>query len=129
MARKTVDIDIVREIALALPDVKDASTDRGPAFKLRGRLLTCAAIHSSAEEGSLMVRVDPNLRAELLASEPDAYYLTPHYEDYAVVLVRLARVSRAALTKLLQSAVLLVDSEAPKRRTRAAKRATAKRPG
>jgi hypothetical protein len=48
MTRKA-DFALVREIALALPDVKDATTPRGFALKLRGKLLACEAIHRSAE--------------------------------------------------------------------------------
>jgi hypothetical protein len=47
----------LREIALQFPDVADGTTERGVAFTAHGRLLTCAAIHSSAEPGSLMVRI------------------------------------------------------------------------
>ena len=101
MAGKRMDFTTVREVAMTLPDVEDATTARGPAFKARGKLLTRAAIHSSAEEGSLAVRVDTQLRAELLAAEPEVYYVTPHYEPYPMVLVRLARIRRPALRKLL----------------------------
>ena len=115
MPRKSVDIDTVREIALALPDVVEATSWGATGFKIGGRLMACQAIHSSAEEGSLMVRVDFPLRAELLASEPDVYYVTPHYEPYAAVVVRLARVKRAALKKLLSTSWVFVSSSAPKK--------------
>ncbi|HZF29999.1 MAG TPA: MmcQ/YjbR family DNA-binding protein [Gammaproteobacteria bacterium] len=118
MPAKRMDFAAVREIALALPDVADATTGRGPAFKARGKLLTCAAIHSSAEEGSLAVRIDPQLRAELLTAEPDVYYVTSHYEPYPMVLVRLARIRRAALRKLLETAWVFVTAKPSKRRPR-----------
>jgi hypothetical protein len=125
MPRKQVDFDTVREIAMALPDVEETSSDRGPAFKVRGKLLTWPAINASAEQGSLAVRIDSNLRAELLAAEPDVFYLTPHYEGYPVVLVRLARISRESLRKLLGTACLFVSS-GPKRRARAKKKTARK---
>ena len=40
-------------------------------------------------------------RDELIAESPDTYYLTDHYVDYPVVLVRLPRVDRDALRDLL----------------------------
>jgi hypothetical protein len=60
-----------------------------------------------------MVRIDTNLRDELLASEPNVYYLTPHYETYPTVLVRLERTNRDALKKLLGTSWLFVTSDAP----------------
>jgi hypothetical protein len=118
MPRNTSDFATAREIALALPDVEDASTPRGVAFKVRGKLLACTAIHSSAEEGTLAVPIDAHLRDKLIATEPDVHYLTPHYESYPMVLVRLARIRRPALRKLLETAWLFVTSNPPKRRQR-----------
>jgi hypothetical protein len=102
-----------------LPDVEEVTSSRGLGFTARGKLLTWPAIHASAEEGSLAVHVDFNLRAELLAKTPDVYYVTPHYEGYPVVLVRLARISRASLSQLLGTSWLFVTSTAPKRRATA----------
>jgi hypothetical protein len=116
-----------REIALALPEVVDASSARGVAFKVRGRLLACTAIHSSAEEGTLAVPIDKHLRATLLASEPRVYYLTPHYESYPMVLVRLTRIRRPALRKLLETAWLFVTSNPPRRRQRIARNKKARK--
>jgi hypothetical protein len=122
MPRKPVDFETVREIAMALPGVEESSSDRGQAFKVRGKLLTWTAINASAEQDSLAVRIDANLRAELLAAEPDVFYLTPHYESYPVVLVRLARISRESLRKLLGTACLFVSSKAPKSRAKSQRR-------
>jgi hypothetical protein len=129
MARKIIDFDTVREIALALPDVEEVASNLGPAFKLRGKLLACPAIHSSAEDGTLLVRIDGNLRAELLAAQPDVYYLTPHYESYPSILVRVARSDRSSLRKLLGTAWAFVGSSAPRkpRKTGTKKRAAKRR--
>jgi len=59
------------------------------------------ASHSSAEPDSLVVRTDFDQRAELLEAGPDVYYLTPHYEGYPAVLVRLRRVAPDVLKDLL----------------------------
>jgi hypothetical protein len=113
MPRKPVDIDVVRELALALPDVEESTSWGATSFKVNGRMFACQAIHSSAEDGTLMVRVDTNLRDALLAEEPDVYYLTPHYAPYPALLVRLARVSRRSLRKLLGTACLFGASQGP----------------
>jgi hypothetical protein len=59
------------------------------------------AINPSAEPGSLGVWVDFDDRAELLAADPDVYYLTDHYAPHNVVLVRLSRIKRDVLRDLL----------------------------
>lgn len=84
------------KLALALPDVEDATTPCGFAFKVPGKLLAFTAIHSSAEEGTLAVPVDAHFRATLIANEPQVFYVTPHYDSYPIVLVRLARIRRSA---------------------------------
>jgi hypothetical protein len=127
MPRKSVDFDTVRDIALALPDVVEASSWGASGFKVGGRLMACQAIHSSAEAGSLMVRIDLPLRAELLAAEPDVYYLTPHYEPYPAVLVRLARTTRASLEKLLGTSWLFVSAKPAKKVARKTKHKASRR--
>ncbi len=111
MPRKPVDFETVREIALALPGVVASMGARGMAFKARGKMIACKAIHRSAEEGSLVVRIDPARRAGLLASDPRAFYVTAHYEPYSAVLVRLECVGRETLARLLDESRLFVSGE------------------
>lgn len=96
-----VDYATVRELALALPEVTDATRLRGIALKTRGKLLACKAIHRSAEPESLLVRIGNTERDRLIAAAPGTYYLTPHYLAYESVLVRLANIDRKALATLL----------------------------
>jgi len=49
MPTTKVSFDIVRKIGLALPDVEEGTMYGSPALKVRGNLLTCLAIHKSAE--------------------------------------------------------------------------------
>jgi hypothetical protein len=86
-----------------------------PALKIRGRLLAGMASHKSAEAGSLVVRIDFEQRAELVAADPDTYYLTDHYVGYSAVLVRLARIRADALADLLRSAWRFVSEHELKR--------------
>jgi hypothetical protein len=104
MARTKVTFDIVREMGLALPDVEEGTMYGSPALKLHGRLLACLAIHKSAEPDSLVVRTDFDERAGLLAEAPKTYYLTDHYVNHPVVLVRLSRIRTDQLRDLLGSA-------------------------
>ena len=81
-----------------------------PALKVHGRLLTCLAIHKSAEPASLVVRTDFDERAALLAEEPETYYLTDHYVNHPVVLVRLSRIRADQLRDLLRSALRFITA-------------------
>jgi hypothetical protein len=114
MRRKNVTFDIVREIGLALPDVEDGTMYGSPALKVRGKLLACLAIHKSAEPDSLGVRIDFEHRAGLLAEAPETYYLTDHYRNYPVVLVRLSRIGIDQLRDLLSASWRFVTCEAQK---------------
>jgi hypothetical protein len=109
--RGSIDFEVVQEIARSLPDVVDSTSSRGVAFKIRGKLLACAAIHKSAEPNSLMVRIGLDHRDLLLAAQPDVYYLTDHYRGYPAVLVRLGKTSREALRELLANAALFVTAK------------------
>jgi hypothetical protein len=122
MKKKAIGFDTVREIGLALPDVKEGTTYGSPALKTGGQMFTCIAVHSSAEPGSLAIRIDFDQRDELIAADPDTYYITDHYADYPSVLVRLSRVDRDALRDLLLMAHRFVSARAnrPARRTKRA---------
>ena len=108
----TMSTSVLRTIALQFPDVEDASTERGVAFKARGRLLTCAAIHDSAEPGSIVIRIGPEQRARLMAAYPDALYLPAHYAKHPAVLARLGRLDRDSLRDILSAAWLFVTEKA-----------------
>ena len=103
--------DVVRKIARELPEVEDSTAYGSPAFKVRGKLLACIAINKSAEPGSLVVRVDFDRRADLLAEAPDVYYVTDHYVNYPAVLVRLSRIGPDELKDLLVMARTFVTRE------------------
>jgi hypothetical protein len=111
MSGAGIDLSVVREIALQLPDVVESTTFRGASWKLRGKLIACQAIHKSAEPSSLMVRVSFDERARLLAAEPRTYYLTDHYLQYPAVLARLSRLTRNSLRDLLGVAWLFVGEQ------------------
>jgi hypothetical protein len=114
--------EVLREIALQFPDVEDATTQRGVAFKARGRLLACAAIHESAEPSSVVIRVSAEQRAQLMAAYPEALYLPAHYAKHPAVLGRLARLDRDSLRDILGAAWLFVTEKAVSRKSSSARR-------
>src|ERR1035441_8498403 len=115
MSKSTIDFDTVRNIGLALPGVEESTAYGFPGLKVHGRLLACIPANRSAEPDSIVVRLDFDDRAELLAAAPDAYYVTDHYADYSAVLVRLSRVSPDVLRDLLGMAYKFVTRNAAPR--------------
>ena len=116
MSRAKIDFDTVRKIALRLPGVEESTAWGSPALKVRGQYLAVIPTHKSAEPNSLAVRVDFEQRTELLESAPEIYYLKDHYQNYPVVLVRLARIRRDALEGLLRMAWRVTTAKKVKRR-------------
>src|SRR6516164_7111841 len=111
MRTRTVDFATVRKIGLTLPGVEQSTAYGSPALRVHGKLLACVPAHRSAEPGSLVVRVDFDDRAELLAAAPDVYYVPSHYLDYSAVLVRLSRVTPNVLRDLLSMAHKFVNAQ------------------
>ena len=114
MPGRKISFDAVRRMAVALPEVEEGTMHGSPAFKVRGKLLACAAIHKSAEPDTLAVRIPFVLRADLMESDPDSYYLTDHYVNYPVVLVRLSRIDVEQLRELLGASWRFVGAKRPK---------------
>ena len=112
---KPVTFDTVRQIALTLDHVEESTSYGTPAFKTGGALF--ARLHQDLE--SLVLRVDLEQRAEMMAADPDTYYITDHYLNYPWILVRLSHVRPDALRDLLLMA---------RRSAAAAKKKTSSRP-
>src|SRR6516162_8770158 len=117
MRTSTIDFAPLRKIGLTLPGVEQSTAYGSPALRVHGKLLACVPAHRSAEPGSLVVRVDFDDRAELLAAAPDVYYVPSHYLDYSAVLVRLSRVTHDVLRDLLGMAHKFVSPSRHRRRT------------
>jgi hypothetical protein len=125
MPRKPLDFDVVRELARTLPGIEESTGNGVPALKVRGKLMTCPAIHKSAEPHSLVVKIGFDDRAELIAADPATYYVTDHYVKYPSILVRMSRIHRDALQSLLAMAWKFVSDEANTRQRDPRKRGTA----
>ena len=106
----------VREVGLALPDVKAATRyDGAPVLQVGGCFMAGLAMHPSAEPDTLIVRVGIEERGYLLEDAPDTYYLTDDYRDHPIVLVRLSHIDREALRDLLSVSRRLTLAKARKR--------------
>jgi hypothetical protein len=79
------------KIALAFPGA-EASTSYGtPSVKVRGKLLSRWRTEA---EGALVIRCDFLDRQIMLQMNPAVFFLTDHYIDYPMILMRLERASR-----------------------------------
>jgi len=88
----------VRRVALSLPGVAERPYNRLPAFRARGKLF--ARVHE-LPDAILVSCVDIGERNGLVASEPDKFFITPHYRGYPAMLVRLSSIDLAELIELL----------------------------
>jgi hypothetical protein len=99
-----MNFEAVRRVGTALPGVEESTAYGMPAPKIRGKLLAALPANRSVEPNSLVVCVSSGQRDELLATDPDVYYLTEHYGGYDNVLVRLSQITTEALQGLLMMA-------------------------
>ena len=110
-----MDFDVVREVARELckvtPGIEESVSRGVRSLKFRGKLLACPAINKSAEPDSLVVKLGIEQREELIAADPDVYYVTDHYVKYPSVLVRMSRIHRDSLRGLLAMALKFVNNE------------------
>jgi hypothetical protein len=109
-----ITLEQVRKIALSLENVEESTSYGTPAFKSGGRLLVRVK-----EDGDSLVMVTTfEEREEMLREDPDTYYITDHYLNYPLVLVRMSRVSADAMRDLLTRALRLVLTKNQKPATR-----------
>ena len=93
----------VRKMALSIEGVEESTSYGTAAFKIGGKLI--ARLKEDGE--SLVVGTTFEERDEMIATEPQTYYITDHYLNYPWVLVRLAKVRPDAMRDLLKGAVRL----------------------
>ncbi len=92
-------------IALTMPGA-EASTSYGtPAVMVRGKLLSRWRTEA---EGALAIRCDFLNRQILLLAQPDVYFLTDHYRDYPMILMRLEKASKTVVVEAVERAWRLV---------------------
>jgi hypothetical protein len=112
-----VTFESVRRMALEMEKVEEGTSYGTAAFKVGGQLM--ARLREDLD--SLVVRTDFEERAELMAADPETYYITDHYLNYEWVLVRLGRVDPDAMRDLLRGAWRRALAAAGKKRGARAK--------
>ena len=90
----------VARVACKLPGVEVSTSYGTPSLKVKGKMMA-----RMLEDGTtLVLRTDFVARQLLTQADPDAFYITEHYRNYPLVLVRLGEVQRSALPDLLDRA-------------------------
>jgi hypothetical protein len=87
----------VLKIASSIGKVEESTSYGTPALKVGGKLL----VRLREDGDSLVVGTTFEEREEMMAAQPETYYITDHYLKYPWVLVRLSRVHPDALRDLL----------------------------
>jgi len=111
--------DDVRRIALAL----DGVAGDGLTYRANGRLVAWPWMERIDPKKPRVANLDVlvvNVASEmdkhaLIDLDPDVFFTEPHYDGYAAVLVRLARVPEPLLAKLIADSRDLAMAKPPPR--------------
>jgi uncharacterized protein YeaO (DUF488 family) len=98
-AKRGVDWEQVRALALSFPGVAEGTSYGEPAFLLDGKLFS----RFNEKEQGLVVHAEEALRDALLAGKPDVYFTTDHYRNYPAVLARLPLLDCSELAALYEA--------------------------
>lgn len=106
--------DDVRRIALSLPETIEKPWFGSPGFRVKDKGFL--RIRSEAEGGLVVFVADLDEKEALLASDPEKFFTTPHYDGHPTVLVHVDAVDVEELRELITDSWRL---KAPKRVLRA----------
>jgi hypothetical protein len=93
------------KVALALPGTEASASYGTPAVKVRGKILSRWRTEA---EGALAIRCDFLDRQILLQAQPNVFFLTDHYLNYPMILMRIEKASRDVLMDMAERAWRLV---------------------
>lgn len=94
--------DDVRRLALALPETTEKPWYGSPGFRVKDKGFL--RIRSEAEGGLVVFVADLGEKEALLASQPETFFTTPHYDGHPTVLVRLEAIDVDELRELITDA-------------------------
>jgi hypothetical protein len=85
---------------MALPAVEEGTSFGTLGFRVKKKFLA----RLRDDNQVLVLRIGMFERDALMNTEPDKYFITPHYADYPAVLIRLSAVEPEELRELLVDA-------------------------
>lgn len=92
-------------VALSMPGAETSTAYGTPAVKIRGKLLSRWRTEA---EGALAIRCDFLDRQILLLTQPEVFFLTDHYRDYPMILMRVEKASKNVMAEAVERAWRLV---------------------
>lgn len=92
-------------IALSLPGTELSTSYGTPSVKVRGKLMSRWRTEA---EGALAIRCDFLDRQIYLQAEPKVFFLTEHYRDYPMILMRMDKASPKTMLDVVDRAWRLV---------------------
>jgi hypothetical protein len=108
----------VRRLVAGLPDTDEHPSYGGqPSWRVHRKSFVWARPLRAADRAALGAAApdeaepvlgvcvpDEGDKASLLAAAPEVFFTTPHFDGYAIVLVRLGRISVEELAELVEDA-------------------------
>ena len=119
--------DDVRRLALAMPEAVEVESRGNTQWRVKDKLFVwqrplrrsdLAALGDAAPGGPILgARVEHVMAKDaMIASDPEVFFTTPHFDGYPAVLVQLDRISAGDLDEVVVEAWL---ARAPPRLVRA----------
>jgi len=107
----------VERLALALPETAEGASRELRVWQVRGKTFVwdrplrpkeVEALGDDVPDGPILAAwvEDLGAKAAMLGDDPDVYFTTPHFDNYAIVLARLERLGLAELSELVVEAWL-----------------------
>ena len=90
----------VRQIALAMAGVEERPSYGAPAFFTRRKLF--ARLLDDGD--SVVVKIDYKDRDQRMKAAPDTFFITEHYRNYPMMIVRLSEIDVKELREILEAA-------------------------
>lgn len=88
-----------QKLALSFPGVEEAIAYGTPIFKVKGKMMA----RLTDEADIVVIKTDPALRSTLVGAT-EAFFVTPHYEPYPLMLIDLKKATPDDLEYLLEQA-------------------------
>jgi hypothetical protein len=95
-------------IASRLPGVEESTSYGTPSLKVKKKFMA----RLREPDVMVLVQVDFIEQQMLMETQPDVFFLTPHYEGYPSILIRLSKVEPDQLAELIETSYVRL---APKR--------------
>ena len=93
-----VTLAALRKLAMQLPEAEEGTSYGTLAFRVKGKLFA----RLRDDDGVLVIRSDFDEREILMEAAPGTYFITDHYLNYPMLLVRLSAVDAAELEEILE---------------------------